>query len=903
MADVRRLLATERIVTLTGAPGMGKTRLAAELARQMAPDYPGGVWMAPLAPVSAPHLVTGAVSAVVPGVDQSGRSGSENLAARMGPEPALLVLDNCEHVVASCAELVAALVAAAPALTVLATSQEPLNVEGERVWPVSPMAIGDDPESPALRLFADRARAVRPEFELLPDVVPAVAKVCRRLDGIPLAIELAAARITMFTPEEIRHRLDDRFTFLTQGARTAVPRHQTLKAAVDWSYQLLAPQEQALLRRMSVFSGSATLEAIEWVCATVPGELHYVQPDDFEPELSLELLTRLVTKSLVDVDQHRPETRFRLLETIRHYGLDRLCALAEAPGISDRHAQWCAYLAERSEALLTGEGQGECLALLDAEHDNLRASLRWSIDRSDPVTALRIAGALTLFWRTHGHFGEGRRWLDEALNLATSTSVPEPLLAKATWGRGLLAAMVGDYDAARADGEASLALWNELDDLRGGARALLLIGTCALITEAVGSNLTVLQQAIALARQVGDSWCLAHGLALCGSHFNEQGDAAAARPVLEECVHVARSAGDEQCLAFGLNGLGYVDLCQGDYLSACKHLEEALLRARSTGGSYETASVLTDLACVALGQGHLERARSLLAEAFSVARATGSSDSMVYALETSGRLAMAHGDLDAAEQMFRQSVDLATELRGTSVPALRGLGEVALATGNSASAERLATEALELARDSGHKARTADALHTLANVARARSDGVRAAALHRQALAIRVDIGDQSGLAASLEALAGLVSAEGHAEQGPQVLGAAETLRDAFGYARSPSDEAYHKADTERLQTELGERYAKLWREGRSMPLAEAVSRLSKNRGARSGRPVAGWESLTHTEREVATLAAHGLTNIEIGERLFVSANTVKTHLSHVFGKLHVSSRRELTRRLVQESP
>ena len=890
------LLGTARLVTLSGGPGVGKTRLATEVADRASGGYPDGVWLASLAPVSEPDQVAKAAAGVLRVREQPGLKVTESVAAGVGSQRLLLVLDNCEHVVGACADLVTALLAECPNLTVLATSQEPLGIPGEHVWLINGLPVAGKAHTKveadahaAVDLFAERAAAANSQFELTDEVRPAVEEVCRRLDGIPLAIELAAARVAMFSPADIARRLDDRFVFLVQGNRAALQRHRTLKAAVDWSYELLSGSEQALLRRLAVFAGGFTMDAVDEICSG----------GDVDGADCVELIARLVSRSLVCAEADPDGTRYHLLETIRDYGRERLIAAGEAASTSARHLGWCLALAERAEAELTGPSQHTWLDRLETEHDNMRAALRWSLSEARTEEALRLAGALTLFWRMRGHFSEGRDWLDQVL-AAEGVEAFGPLLGRALWGKGLLAAMVGDYGSAAAAGRDSLELWRELGDRQGGARSLLLLGTCALVQSGPDAGVPILRQSIALAGEVGDSWCRAHALALCGSSFNQQGDIAAARPMLEECVREARNASDDQCLAFGLNGLGYIALCEGSFGTAAENLKESLEVARSTGGSYETASALSDLAQLALGRGDLDEARNLVDEALVIARQAGSTDALVYSTEILGRIAQAEGDVDAAGRLFTEGLRLARASRGTSTVALQGLGEVKLARGDLSTARSLLEEARELATDCGHTGRTAAALSALGHLARADGDLTQATSLHHRALGLRAEIGDRPGVVESFEALASLAAGAGRGEQAVRVFGAADALRSRHGYARSPSSQADYDRDVASCRDALGdEQFEALWAEGQALSISQAVSYVSKGRGTRSERPVTGWEALTPAEKEVATQAAHGLTNAQIGEKLFVSGNTVKSHLARVFAKLKVTSRRELTRRMM----
>ncbi|HTM00986.1 MAG TPA: protein kinase, partial [Candidatus Omnitrophota bacterium] len=446
-AELKRLLGQARLITLSGPGGCGKTRLAVQVATDLLTELPDGAWIVELAPLADPALVPHHVATALGVREESGRPVAETLAEAIAGKRMLLLLDNCEHLVGACAALASALLQAAPDVRVLATSQEPLGVPGEVTWRIPTLGVPDLAAGArsreaigryeAVRLFLDRAAGVQPTFALTDQNAVAVANICRRVDGIPLAIELAAARVKVLAPEQILARLEDRFKLLTGGSRTALPKQQTLRAAVDWSYDLLTPAEKTLLNRLSVFAGGFTLEAAEAVCS-----------DDALDTLDLlDTLTHLVDRSLVVPEEAgEGEVRYRLLETIREYGREKLEAAEQRTAFRVRHAEHFLALAEQAEPELTGPGQAAWLHRLSREHDNLRAALvTWLEVEGPPVRGLKLAGALWRFWWMRGNWAEGRSRL-AALLLATGDAAPAER-TKALHGAAVLARTQGEYRA------------------------------------------------------------------------------------------------------------------------------------------------------------------------------------------------------------------------------------------------------------------------------------------------------------------------------------------------------------------------------------------------------------------------------------------------------------------------
>ena len=502
-AKVVALLATHRLVTLTGTGGVGKTRLALAVAEGLVDQYADGVSLVELAPLADPTLVPGAVAQVLGLREEPGRFLLATLTDHLKDQRRLLVLDNGEHLLAACADLASAVLRVCPAVRILVTSREALGVAGEQRYRVPLLSVPDPRHLPppelagsyeAVRLFVERAVERREDFTLTPTNAQAVAAVCARLDGVALAIELAAARVGSLSVEAIAARLDERFRLLTDGARDLPVRQRTLRAALDWSWDLLDPEEQALSARLSVFAGGWTLQAAEVVCA---GEWPAAWA-------VLDGLDALVSKSLVQVDESgEGECRYRLLETVRQYAAERLDQQGGFNDISERHLRWCEALAEEAEPQLRGARQGAWLARLEREHDNLRAALNWAIEGHSAAGAgLRLAARLVRFWMIRGYKFEGRQWLARALAQAENAEPAER--ARALSGAGTLAASQGDYGQARPLFEASLALHQALGDVAESARVLTNLGNVAAHLGDYPRARALLEEALALRRGLKD---------------------------------------------------------------------------------------------------------------------------------------------------------------------------------------------------------------------------------------------------------------------------------------------------------------------------------------------------------------------------------------------------------------
>ncbi len=630
MGEVKRLLADKtRLLTLTGPGGAGKTRLALEVADDLVEGFEDGAWLVELASLSDPALVPQAVASVLGVREQPGRPLTETLLDHLRPKKALLVLDNCEHLIGACAGLADALLRACPNLRILATSREALGVAGEGTWPVPSLSLPDPRHGlpveelaryEAVRLFVERAAAVVPGFVPTDQNAAFVARVCQRLDGIPLAIELAAARVRVLPVEGISDLLDDSLRLLTGGSRTALPRHKTLEATIDWSYELLPEEERTLFRRLTVFAGGFTLEAAEQICA---GE-------GIEENEVLDLLSSLVDKSLVVVQKQGDKARYRLLEVIRQYGEEKLRDSGEAGFIRRDHANFFLALAEEVEPRINGPDHRLLLERLEAEHDNFRAALRWVAETRQTETELRLAGGLWWFWLRNGHMNEGRRWLEGVLG-RVEPSVRTASRAKALCGAGWLAFSQVDHAAARPQLEESAAIYREVGDRRGLAHALSFLSVLLAHRGESSSAQQYVDESVRLFREVEeDRWGLAIALNNRGIVAEAQAEYAQAVPFFEESAEILRGLGDRWALSLPLRHLGTVALRQGDHARAKRLYKESLEQCRQLGEKWLISLCLEELAGVACLQGEYTRAARLWGADESIREAIGATVRALY---------------------------------------------------------------------------------------------------------------------------------------------------------------------------------------------------------------------------------------------------------------------------------
>jgi len=678
-----------RLVTLTGTGGVGKTRMGLEVGTNLLDDFADGVCFVPLAPISDANLVIPTIARAL-GIKEAGeRTLADLLQAHVRDKRLLLLLDNFEQVVAAAAGL-SALLADCPQLKMLVTSRAVLHIRGEHEFPVPPLALPDLahlPESEALAeyaavtLFLQCAQAARPDFQVTPANTRAIAEICVRLDGLPLAIELAAARVKLLPPQALLTRLGHRLQVLTSGARDAPVRQQTLRNMLAWSYNLLDAQEQRLFRRLSVFARGCTLEAVEGLY-TALGEM---------PADVLDGVASLIDKSLLrPSEQEGEEPRLLMLATIREYGLEILASSGDMASTRRAHAHYYLRLAEDAEVEIGGLQQAAWLNRLEREHDNLRAVLQWSLEQAgnkeaieserSMETALRLGGALRSFWVVHGHISEGRSFLERAL--AAREGIEAPVQAKALIVAGHLAFVQSDYDRAEPLFQQSLALYRQLEDQPGIAFALSLLGSVAWTKGQMAAARALTEEALAIARQVDDMERIANALFILGLVSSSQGEYDRARALFEESVAIHRVSENKRGIAHALSQLAQVLLVsQGDQARVSPLLEECLALSQEVGFKEGIAAYYCVSGQLALSQGDFVTARSLAEKGVMLYRELGHRHGTANALGVLGKVFVLEGDYATAQTLYEQSLAISCELSEKWVAAvfLMALGEVVAA--------------------------------------------------------------------------------------------------------------------------------------------------------------------------------------------------------------------------------
>jgi predicted ATPase/DNA-binding CsgD family transcriptional regulator len=890
LAELRKALAGTRLLTLTGPGGCGKTRLGLQFATETIQSYPDGVWWVDLAPLAEERLVAATIAEALGVRPLPGLTELQAVCGYLASRRAMVVLDNCEHLIHACAKSAERLLQAAPEVAVLATSRAPLAVAGEIDWRVPPLSLpGEQGEgladSDAVALFVERAGNVSPGFGLSEENVDSVARLCHELDGLPLAIELAAARLRMLSTEQISTGLSNRFRLLTGGPRTALERHQTLRASVDWSHELLAVEEQMLFRRLAVFAGGFTLEAVEQVCAG----------DGVDRDRVLDLLASLVDQSLVLAEDRDADMRYRLLEIVREYGGERLAEAGEQRTLRDRHCCHFLALAEQAGPHLETGRQGEWLEILDPEAANLGAAIDYAL-RSEPSLALRFCAALYRWWCARGRFAEAE--LAHASSLAaTGNDEPGPralVLHRRAW----VATNAGEFEAAESHATEALALAEEVGDQATAARSRCELGR-ALMWADPRAGRAELKRAAGLALAAGDDWALVEAQQSLAETFLFLQDHEHAAQASGEVAELAERLGDPLQLARRWFHVAWMALADGpldDVRDAAERMREAV---HAVG-----EPLMEGLADFALGlldvwEGESERALERLHRRLERALKLGAGFAVPHLL-----VAMAFAELAAGRpQEARDRLDGLLPLVEGRLSYVTSWGLCVLAEAqrllSDYAADTTALEAQRSGEQLGNRLWATSARLTLGRLAAV--DGEWAEA-QQHALA-HLDACAEGGHAiyvpACLDALGELAAGLGSDEDAVRLFAAAERARAEIGSVRVPPEAQHWAAIEAKLREKLGEEtYEAAGGQGADLSLEDALEWARRARGPRR-RPPGGWASLTPTESRVVELVAEGLTNPEIGERMFISKATVKTHLAHIFRKLDVHNRTELSARAV----
>ena len=872
--NVRQLLTANRLVTLTGAGGVGKTRLAIQVADRIADEFGDGVWYVDLTPIADPGLVPVAMTDALGLADQPGRSTIDTLTRFVGDRRMLVVLDNCEHLLDAVAELVTTVLSACPGLMLLATSREPIGSSGEVIRRVPSLSLDDE----AIELFLDRARRARSDFNLTEADTHTVREICRRIDGMPLAIELAAARVRALSLDEIVGSLNDRFRLLTGGGRRAVRRQQTLRASVDWSHALLTESERVLFRRLAAFMGGFDLSAARAVAGDTEVESYQV----------LDQLTLLVDKSLVVADDSGGRMRYRLLETVRQYALEKLGESGDADTVRARHRDYYTALAAQLDAP-AATGHQQRVEQMETEIDNLRAAFAWSRETMDVERALQLASSLQPLWLTRGRLREGLSWLDEALadRDTLDREVSPAVLARTLADAALIDGWIGVPERREQAAEA-LVIARRLDDSALLVRALTACcGTGAFSPEDAA---TYFGEAIGLARDVGDKWRLSQllGFQVYGAIVSA-GDAIAARAVGEEGRELADAIGDRftsgVCRVWGVAGARGL---LGDLRGGEAILQDVIADADAAG---DPLCKFNGLLVQAIFLGCQGKTSEALAAAERGSESAAELGSVIEGLGLMG-LGAAHfaaGDVVAANLALAQGHSLIPDVAFTASN-MRYRAETELATGDLAAARSWADQAVSL--NAGFHRMWA--LTTRARVALAEGDAEAAERDAHDALVCAADIEVQLNLPDILDLIARLVAQAESYPEAARLYGAAEAIRQRTGEVRYRIYQADYEALVAALRDAMGQNeFDTGYAEGAALSTQEAIAYARRGRGERK-RPSTGWASLTPAELDVVGLVSEGLGNKDIATRLFISPRTVETHLTHVYNKLGLASRVQL---------
>ncbi|MDR7418324.1 MAG: adenylate/guanylate cyclase domain-containing protein [Armatimonadota bacterium] len=875
LAELKQLLGQTRLLTIVGTGGAGKTRLALQAAAEMLEEMTDGVWLAELAPVLDPAVVPQAVGAALGVRPEANRPMIDTLIEYLEPKQTLLILDNCEHLVDACAALVDELLQGCPRLRILCTSREALGVTGETAWRIPSLSLPNLHALPpierlseyeAIRLFVERAAAVAPGFTLTAEQAAAVAAICARLDGIPLAIELAAARVKVLTPPQIAARLDDRFRLLTGGSRTALPRHQTLRAAMDWSYELLSSTERAMLRRFSVFANGWTLEAAEAIC---------IGPDIERGDV-LDLQAALIDKSLVVVEEAGADARYRLLETVRQYARDKLVEAGEAEAWRTRHRDWFLALAEEARQRLQGREQTMWLGRLAGEHENLHAALEWSLACRDAEALLRFVAAIWWYWYVRGHLEEGNRWAQIALE---QTAERTPGRARALAGAAALAHAAGQYARAQAHGEEGRALAADLGDTLSQAIATVALSLVALARGDQTRAVALAEDARGRLPALENKWGRAIVGLLIGEIARLRGDWAETLARLHESHAQFRDVGDLWGMALAQRGLGFIARAEGDYERAAVLHEEGRSFARQIGDKVGEAYALLSLAIGEMRRGFYAEAEARMLEALPLMRDAGDKSGIANILYYMGLAISFQGRNDEAERLMTESREIAvsTGARAVAAYATSGLARVAMHRGDSARTTALALEAQKGFKDAGDRWGVAVTLYLLGVAAlrdrayeRARALGEeslkqflamrdgwaagsarrlaargalgmgeygRAEDLYAESLRRAAGRGERLGVARGLQGLAMVAARTDRLQRAATLLGADEALRATMGVPVPESEREEYGRLLDTVRAGLGtEVFDAAWAEGQRLGWERATEyALAAEHTARRG--------------------------------------------------------------------
>lgn len=888
-----------RLLTLLGPGGVGKTRLGLAIAKEVATHFHDGVFFVSLAALREPQLVLPTIAQVI-GVEEVVDSPiTERLQDYLFNKQLLLVLDNFEHVLEAGFQ-VAELLATAPNVKVLVTSREILHLYGEHEFEVQPLALPqllqrtqDISSSAAITLFVQRAQATKPAFVLSQENAQAVAEICIQLDGLPLAIELAAARIKLMTAQDILARLQSRLNFLTGGPRNLPLRQQTLRNTLDWSYHLLTEEEQRFFRRLGVLVGTWTLTAAETISNTLT------------EDTSLTLLTSLVDKSFVRVvAESKGETRFTLLETLREYALDCLTKDNDEEIAARRqHALFFLWLVEEGERYLFRREQRQWLERLDQEAANMWAALRWIVAHKEVVLGLRFTGALIGYLNFRSSLSEGRNWFEEMLAIDEAAQ-PKLLRAKVLYGAGVIASMHSELFQANLRLHECHTLASEIGNKREQALALGMLATLELQQGNYAIARNYVEAGYQIVKDMDNIWLRGIFHSIYGKVESQQSRFIEAQVRFRISLMLLREVGDLRNEADVFTHLGSIMRQQGKLKTAHFFYSRSLTLLQAVGDSWSQAASLNGMGDILRLQGEYPEAQTQFEACLTLATQLGNKQEKATALAGLGQLALYRFDIQQASRYLKESLHLTKEIAYTPgmVLLFLALGDLERSRSNSLmSAEAYYKQCLTLTRTMNDRVNMTGALFGLGEVARLQQDTIQACTLLKQSLQLSWEINDRLGLATSLETFSWFCEQIGLPERAAQFLGTTDALRDSLQIPIAPTLRVEHERAVTTLHDKLGEiAFNESWSYGRSMTLKLALSMVARiplpTEQASLQEKHAYPAELTAREIDVLRLVAAGLPDARIAEQLVISPRTVNTHLRSIYAKIGVSSRSAATR-------
>jgi len=825
--QIKNIFKKTRLLTLTGSGGSGKTRLSLQIAADVIDDFENGVWFIEIASLSDTASLHQAIMKVFGLKEQPNRNPEETICEYLLEKEMLVILDNCEHMIAQCANLADILLGKCPKLKIISTSREALRCDGEQIHRVRSLESPDPNEEisqenllqyEAVRLFIERALMLNKDFRLTKDNAPYLKEICYRLDGIPLAIELAAARTKILSVEKIFDRLKDRFRLLSGGIRTALPRQQTLKALIDWSFDLLTDEEKILWRRLSVFTAGWTIEAAEEVCSD----------EILEKEKILDLSDQLAEKSIIVYEPEKD--RYRILETLKQYGEEKLRVSNETESVMAKHLHYYMDFAEKGEVKLKGSEEKIWLEILETEHGNIQSAIEWSVTKAgDKEEGARLAGAIQIFWSIRGHITTGKRLLESVL--ANQSEVSKEVLGKVKTRLGSQLIFLGEFEKSKEYLEEGLVLLRECGEKKVITDTINMLGNVDLYLGDNDMAQKLFEENLSISRSTGNKHVMAITLNNLGNKKYIEGNYAEAQRLYEESLAVRRELGNVQGVAISLYNLGNITLDQCEYENSKKLFEESLEISREVGDKRMIASSLNCLGGIATMQEDYDGARKLIEESLTLNRGIGEKRNIARSLSFLGRLEQNLGFYEKAQNIFEETFALPSQIGEKSgiALALNDLGNIFFLLENYEQSQKYYEESLNLRQELREKRSIAQSLCDMGNVMYITGEYEKALKYFTGSLELRIETGESNNIPPTLIGLAGII-ADKDKFRSAILLGAAEEYLISAKVSLNKIEQKVKMQITDMLHKKLrDEEFLKYFDEGRKLTIEEAADLILKN--------------------------------------------------------------------------